>query len=193
MILALARRAVSVVARPRETWPAIAAERLAPVPLLVVYVVPLSLVPAVAWMIGVLRGGYYIVIPGFGETVPMQRIVTAGILVVVASVFSVAVLAAAFWLFAPLYGVQRSINRAFKVAAYGTTPVWVAGPVLMVPTLTLFMAAAAFHALYLYVSGLEEVLGVSPGDGAEFVGIAMVLLIAASILLGAALSIAGVL
>jgi hypothetical protein len=193
VILALARRAGSIVSRPRETWPAIAAERLTPVALLLVYVVPLSLIPAVAWMIGVMRGGYYIVIPGFGENVPLERIVTAGVLVVVVSVFSVVVLAAAFWLFAPLYGVRRTISSAFKVATYGTTPMWMAGPALMVPSLTLFMAAAAFHALYLYVSGLEEVLGVPPGDGAEFVAIAMVFLIGASILFGAALSMWGVL
>ena len=193
MILALARRAQAIVSRPGETWPTIAAERMPPAALVILYVVPLSLIPALAWMIGVLRGGYYITIPGFGEVVPLARIVTAGVLVVVSSIFSVAVLATAFWLLAPLYGVRRNIHGAFKVAAYGTTPVWIAGPVLIVPTLTLFMAAAAFYALYLYVSGLEHVLGVAPGDGAEFVGIAMVVLIAASILFGAALSMWGVL
>ncbi len=193
MILAIARRAWSVVSHPRETWPSIRAERLTPLALVVLYVVPLSLVPAVAWMLGVLRGGYYIVIPGFGETVPLERIATAGALLVVVSVFSVAVLAATFWLLAPLYGVRRNIGDAFKVAAYGTTPLWVAGPVLIVPTLTLFMAAAVFHALYLYVSGLEEVLGVPTSDAAEFVGVAMVILIALSILFGALLSRWGVL
>jgi hypothetical protein len=193
LILALARRAQAIVSRPGETWPAIAAERMPPAALVILYVVPLSLIPALAWMIGVLRGGYYITIPGFGEVVPLARIATAGMLVVVSSVFSVAVLATAFWLFAPLYGVRRNMHGAFKVAAYGTTPMWIAGPVLMVPTLTLFMAAAAFYALYLYVSGLEQVLGVSPGDGAEFVGVAMVLLVAMSMLFGAALSTWGVL
>jgi Yip1 domain len=193
LILALARRAATIVSRPRATWPVISAERLTPVALLLVYVVPLSLIPAVAWMIGVLRGGYYIVIPGFGENVPMERIGTAGVLIVVASVFSVSVLAAAFWLFSPLYGVRRNIRGAFKVAAYGTTPMWVAGPILLVPALTLFMAAAALHALYLYVSGLEEIMGVSASDGAEFVGIAMVCLIGTSMLFGAALSMWGIL
>ncbi len=193
MILAIARRAWSVASRPRETWPSIAAERLTPLALLLVYVVPLSLIPAVAWIIGVLRGGYYIVIPGFGENVPLERIFTAGALVVVASVFSVSVLAGVFWLLAPLYGVRRNIRDAFKVAAYGTTPMWIAGPALIIPVLTLAMAAATLHSLYLYVSGLEDVLGVSPSDGAEFVGVAMVCLIALSILFGAALSRWGVL
>lgn len=193
MILALARRALAIVARPGETWPEIAAERMPPIALIALYVIPLSLIPAVAWMIGVLGGGYYIVIPGFGEVVPLARIATAGVLVVADSIFSVVILAAAFWLLAPLYCVRRNMHAAFKVAAYGTTPVWLMGAVLLFPVLTLFMAAAVFYALYLYVRGLDDLLGVAPGDGAEFVGIAMVLLISTSILFGAALSMAGVL
>jgi hypothetical protein len=193
MILALARRALAIVTQPRETWPDIAVERMPPIALIALYVIPLSLIPAVAWMIGVLRGGYYIVIPGFGEVVPLARIATAGALVVVDSIFSVVILAAAFWLLAPLYGLRRNMHAAFKVSVYGTTPVWLMGGVLLFPVLTLCMAAAVLYALYLYVSGLEDLLGVAPGDGAEFVGIAIVLLIAASILFGAALSMAGVL
>ena len=193
MILAIARRAWSVVSRPREAWPGIRAERLAPLALIVLYVVPLSLLPAVAWIIGVLRGGYLIVLPDVGENIPLAHIFKSGALLVLASIFSVAVLAGVFWLLAPLYGVRRNINDAFKVAAYGTTPMWVAGPVLIVPTLTLVMAAATLHALYLYVSGLEDVFGVSSSDAAEFVGVSMVVLIALSILFGALLSTWGVL
>lgn len=179
--------------RPGETWPATAAERLPPIALVCLYVVPLATIPGIAWAIGVLRGGYFITLPGMGEVVPLARLAVAGILIVAVSVFSVAVLAGAFWTMSPLYGVQRNIRAAFKIAAYGTTPMWLAGAVLVSPRLALVMALALFETLYLYVNGLQELLGVTASDATELVGVAVMVLIALSIVLGAALSAWGVL
>jgi hypothetical protein len=174
-----------LIASPTREWEAVAAEGLPPAGVLLGYVVPLSAVPAVAWMIGLAMFGADL---GFRDEgfarLSLGRILEAGAITLAGSVLSVLALAAAFFVVAPMYGVPRHWGRAFKVAAYGTTPLWVAGILLVMPGLVIVELVALMHCCWLYYAGLQTVAGVKQGDAAEYFAISLFLVTVASILAG---------
>ena len=183
--LALLRRALGLIVSPAREWEAVAAEDLPPAKVFLGYVVVLSAVPAVAWMTGLALFGADL---GFRDenVTPLAPggILHAGAVTLVGSVLSVLALAAAFFLVAPMYSVPRNWGRALNVAAYGTTPLWVAGILLVRPGLVIVELLALLHCCHLYYSGLQRVAGVKRGDAAEYVAISLFLVMVASIVVG---------
>ena len=97
-------------------------------------------------------------------------------------------LAAAFRLIAPMYGIARDWTRAWKVAAYGSTPVWLVGVVLVKPLLVSVLVIALLHCSYLYYAGLQVVSGVQRGAAAEYVAVAVLFALVLSTFAGAMLA-----
>jgi hypothetical protein len=100
-------------------------------------------------------------------------------------------LAGIFVLIAPMYGSSRNYRDALKVATFGAVPVMLAGATLLLPVMAIIGVVALVHSLFLFWLGAKEVLHVRRGEQAEFVGISMLLLSAASGIAGAAASALG--
>jgi hypothetical protein len=181
----LLRRALQLIVSPAREWEAVAVEDLPPARVFLGYVVPLSAVPAVAWMLGLAMFGAGL---GFRDedvaALAPGGILYAGAVTLAGSVLSVLALAAAFFLVAPMYAVSRHWGRALNVAAYGTTPLWAAGILLMHPGLVILGPLAFLHCCHLYYSGLQRVAGVKQGDAAEYVAISLFLVTVASLVVG---------
>jgi hypothetical protein len=126
--------------------------------------------------------------PQHGYSVVKSEIFAAGATTLFASIVSIFALAAIFVLIAPLYGSSRSYGDALKVATFGAIPVMVAGVTLILPILAIVGIIAFCHTLFLFWLGARRVLHVRRAHQAEFVGISMLLLSAASTLAGAAAS-----
>lgn len=179
------RRALRVTFAPAREWDAIARERPAPFALLVGYVLPLAAIPAVAWMIGLGVFGMELVMVGE----PIRRpgtasILHAGLVTYLGSIASVAMLAGAFALLAPMYGGRRDWGGAWTVAAFGTTPVWLAGVMLLKPATFVAMLPIVLYCAYLYHCGLHALGFAREREAAEYVAIALLLVLAASTLVG---------
>lgn len=184
------RRAFRLVVAPTREWAAIAAERESWMAVAVRYVVPLAAVPAVAWMIG------RALFPGdlaTWESVPPARapaaIAWTGAIAFGGSLLWVVLLAVALRGLAPMYGASRDWAHSWTVAAYGTTPVWLAGVLLLKPALVGLLLVPMLHCSYLYYAGLQVVAGVKRRAAAEYVGVVLFLALVASTLLGAALAV----
>jgi Yip1 domain len=185
-VAALLRRALRLLVSPVREWEAIAAEGASWRSVGLTYVLPLSALPAVAWMIGRLLFPADLVTWESGPLAPsFTTIVRAGAIAFCGSIVSVAALAGAFHLLAPTYGAQRDWTRSWKVAAYGTTPVWLAGVLLVKPILVGLLLVALLHCSYLYYAGLQVVAGVKRSGAAECVAIALFLSSLAATVLGA--------
>ncbi len=188
------RRAWRLLRSPGSEWAAIAAERAPALTVCMTYVLPMSVVPAIAWAIGLalfpgdlaIRGATT-VDPGSARQLARAALVTFG-----GSVLAVGTLAAAFFAIAPMYEIRRDWPSALSVAAYGTTPVWLAGVLLVRPPLVAVAILAMVHACYLYFAGLQRVAGVKRGDAAEFVALAVLLTTLVLVVAGALLSFLGV-
>jgi hypothetical protein len=185
----LLRRALRLLVSPTREWAAIAADRESWLAVGLRYVLPLAALPAVAWMAGRALFPSDLVT---WESAPLARapiaIARAGAVAFCGSIVWVALLAGAFSALAPMFGARRDWAQSWKVAAYGTTPVWVVGVLLVKPVLVGLLLVAMLHCSYLYYAGLQVVAGVKQGAAAEYVGVVLFLALVASTLLGAVLA-----
>jgi len=105
----------------------------------------------------------------------------------------VASLALALFAIVPVYDVRRNWTRAWAVAAYGATPIWVAGALLVQPVLILAVLVATMHASFLWFLGVQALLQVPARAAAECVAIALLIGTVLTMLAGGFLSAAGML
>ena len=185
-------RIVAIVMHPNAEWDRVAGEGMSIGMLLRRFIVPLALLAPISTYIGI-RFFNVDWDVDMGFLVPAKNAfatATTTFFAVVASVFA---LAGIFVLIAPLYGSSRDYRVALKVATFGAVPTMLAGALLVLPVMALVGLVGLSHSLYLYWLGARKVLQVAPADQAEFIGIAIVLLMAVSTLGGAALSSLGIL
>jgi len=181
------KRMARIVLQPKAEWDRIAVED-PPIDVLVRhFILPLALLAPISTYIGI-RSFNVTWDEEMGFLVPPSEAFTAAATTLVASVGSVFALAGIFVLLAPLYGSARDFRVALKVATFGAVPMLLAGATLFLPVMALVGLVGLSHSLFLYWLGVHKVLHVKPGHQAEFVGISLVLLIAASTLGGAAAS-----
>jgi hypothetical protein len=181
------RRIYLLLFYPRAEWDEIARESIRVDTLVRSYILPLSLIPPIATVIGMktFDASWN---PAAGYQVPPDEIYAAGMATLFGSISSIFLLAAIFRLIAPMYGSSRNYVAALKVATFGAIPVLLAGAVLVVPIFVIVSVVALCHTLYLYWLGVHHVLGVESGAQAEFIGVSLTMLGGASTLLGACAS-----
>lgn len=177
-------RITHLIVAPEEEWDLIAREPISIDALIGRYILPLSFLAPLATVVGMSTFDRKWD-PSAGFLVPPEAIYSAGATSLLASILSILGLAAIFKLIAPLYGSSRDYLAALKVATFGAVPVLLAGATLVMPAMVTVVMVALCYSLYLYWLGVGRVLEVETGSQAEFVGISMVLLAAASTLLGA--------
>ncbi len=181
------RRLSGLLRHPRAEMRIIAAESTSISQLVLRYIIPFALLAPLAGMLGMtyFDGRWN---ADLGYVVPPKDIYAAGATTLLASIGSVFALGGIFAALAPLYGSPRDFRSALKLATYGALPVMVSGGLLVLPMLAILGLAGLSYSLYLFWLGAHEVLGVRSSQQAEFVGIAMVLLVVASTIAGAAVS-----
>lgn len=177
------RRLLWLIVSPGEAWDAIRDEPIGVEVLIVRYIVPLSLIPAVASVIGMTTFDRAWD-PASGYLVPEHEIFAAGSTTLFGTIFSIFALAGIFRLIAPMYGSSRDYGAALKVATFGAIPVLLAGATLLVPVMIAVPVIGLCHTLYLFWIGVGRVLDVEPGSQTEFIGISITLLGGASTLAG---------
>lgn len=185
----LGGRAYRIVVCPRVEWDAVRAENGPWWIVLFGYVLPLSSLPAFGWATGIALTG---ALPNENR-LPNLTFMGSVALTMLLSVLCVALLALAFYLLAPLYERERNWNRAFSVAGYGTTPVLLAGVLLVMPIMVLASMVAMLHGFLLYFVGLQNVIGCRQSEAAEYLALSCILAATASGALGAVGSALGIL
>jgi len=178
----LGRRAYRIVVRPRSEWDAVRAENRPWWTVLFGHVLPLSFLPAFGWATGMVLTGATAEQSGS----PGYPFMGSMALTALLSVLCVALLALAFYVLAPMYETERNWNRAFSVAGYGTTPVLLAGVLLVMPIMVMGSMVATLHNFVLYYVGLQRVCGCRQSDAAEYLAFSCLLAAVASGAIGAA-------
>jgi hypothetical protein len=181
--MSLWRRLLWLIVNPGEAWDAIAEEPIGVDVLIARYIVPLSLLPPIAAVIG-MKTFDRAWDPSRGYLVPEHEIFAAGGATLFGIIFSIFALAGIFCLIAPMYGSSRDFRAALKVATFGAVPVLLAGATLLMPAMIALTVVALCHTLYLYWVGVGRVLNVAPESQTEFIGISITLLGGISTLAG---------
>ena len=172
--------------RPDEGWEAVRTLDPGWLRPLFQVVIPLAVLPAIAWPIG------HAVDP-IGPDATGRSLTALFAITFAFSVGAVVVAAAAIYALAPVFSVQRRWRHAIAVAAYASVPVFLASPLLASPTLTILVVAAFFHSCVLCSQGLRRLLRCRSEDAAMYVAAAAFVAGLAGLVLGGLSSAAGIL
>ena len=152
----LVDRVRNILLTQRTEWAVIDAEPASIQELYARYVIPLTLVPAVAGFIGGSIVG--IGVPGVGT---IRVGVLAGLFGAVLQfgllLAFVYILALVINELALMFGGRMDIVAAFKAAAYSSTPAWLAGVFSIVPVFA-FLSVVGLYSLYLLYLGLPRLM-----------------------------------
>jgi len=148
----VAWRVKSILADPSAAWPQIEKEGGDAASLLTGYVAWLALIPAVFGFIGACIVGA--ILPGIGAVrAPVMASLSGAVFGYVVTCAAVLVLGLLIDLLAPAFGGRRDFTKAFKLAVYSYTPVWLIGIFLIVPGLR-FLGLLGFYGAYILWTGL---------------------------------------
>lgn len=152
----LVDRAKNIITRPKAEWAAIDAEPSTIGDIYRRYVVILAAIPAVALAIGLLLFGINLIIVTVRP--PAAYVLSNAIVSYVMALVGCYVLALIIEALAPTFGGVKNRTQAFKLAAYSYTPTWVAGIVMLMPTLGILLFIAFIYSLYLLYLGLPVLM-----------------------------------
>ncbi len=156
--MSLIDRVQSILLRPRQTWPVIAAEGGDVASIYTGYLCILAAVPAIAGFVGRSIVGFGVF--GVSYRLPIvtglvQMIATYVLSLVIFYVVSLIVDA-----LAPTFGGSKSPIQALKLVAYSTTAVLVAAVLMIIPStlLSLVVFLGLIYSIYLFYLGVPVLM-----------------------------------
>jgi hypothetical protein len=165
--MSLITRVQNILLKPKEEWGVIDAEPATIGGIYTSYVMILAAIPAIGMAIGLLffmpRPSAEIAAVGQAFGVPVLTtgsIIVGAVVQYVLALVSVYIMAMIIDGLAPSFGGTKDQLKAFKVAAYYPTAVWVAGILYIIPLLGLLVLIAAIYALYTLYLGLPKLMRV---------------------------------
>ncbi len=152
----LVGRAKAILLTPQQEWQAIEREETTVPELYRNYIAILAAIGPVASIIGMSIVGMRL--PGVGTfRVPITSAVGSAIVQYVLTLAGVYVLALVIDALAPRFSAKKSMDQAFKLAAYASTAAWLAGIFMLIPALGA-LGMLGLYSLYLLYLGLPVLM-----------------------------------
>jgi hypothetical protein len=149
---------------PRSEWEMIAPEVTTPGDLYKSYIIPLAAIGPAASFVGMSAFGMGLSFLGTYR-LPLLTVLSMQLTSYVVALISVYLLALLINGLAPSFSGQRDFMQALKLAAYAYTPAWVAGVLLLLPSLGGLALLAGLYSLYVFYLGVMPMMKV-PDDKA---------------------------
>ncbi|MEO7008540.1 MAG: Yip1 family protein, partial [Caldimonas sp.] len=182
----LIQRVQDILLRPRQTWPAIAAEPGDTASIYSSYVIYLAAIPAIAGFIGLSLVGAGAM--GYSVRLPIATGLAHMVLGYVLSLVMVFVIALLVDALAPTFGGTKSQISALKLVAYGSTAGFVGGIFSLLPMLSILGLVAALYSIYLIYTGIPVLMKCPPEKAAAYTAVVIVCGIVAMLVLAAVTS-----
>ena len=181
--MTLVQRVQGILLKPKETWPAIAAESGDVKSIYTSYLVYLAAIPAVAGFIGMSIFGMSFL----GATIrtPIFSGLASMIVGFVLSLVMVYVLALIANALAPTFGGEKNMLNAVKLIAYGATAGLVGGVFSLLPMLSMLGILAGLYSIYLIYTGIPVLMKAPEGKALGYTAVLVVCGVVASLVLGA--------
>jgi len=181
--MSLIERVQSILLKPKQTWPVIAAEPADVATIYSRYVVILAAIPAICAFIGwtLVGGGAF----GVSYRLPIATGLVQMVVGYLLSLAIVYVLALIVNALAPTFGGTKDIVAALKVVAYGSTAGFVGGVFSLLPSLSLLGLLASLYSIYLIYTGLPVLMRCPPAKAGAYTAVVVVCTIVAMVVLGA--------
>ncbi|MBP1646597.1 MAG: hypothetical protein H6Q30_42 [Bacteroidetes bacterium] len=178
----IVERAKKIVMTPKTEWPVISSETPVIGEIMLNYVLPLALIPAVAQVIG------YGLVGGPLIAWSISAAVAAGLVSFLTAVVGVFVTAYVVDFLAPNFGSQKDLGRAVQLVAYSNTPGWLAGILNIIPALGMLTLLAALYGLYLVYLGMPHTMKTPQEKVVPYLLVTILVVIVVYFILGLILS-----
>jgi hypothetical protein len=132
------QRARNIIMIPKTEWLVIAAEEPNTAEIFKGYVLPVALIPAIAYIIG-------IGVIGRGRMSSFSWGIAMGLIQFILAFVGVYLSAYVIAYLAPRFASQQDMGRAVQLVAYSYTPTWVAGILSLVPALGVLASVACLR------------------------------------------------
>ena len=181
--MSLIERVKNIIVTPKTEWDKIATEEQSMSSVITSYVLPLTLVGAVAvfigyGLIGVDTGFLGIRMKGmnWGLYMAINKFIT-GILSVLLSAFVVDMLA-------PSFASEKNINKSTQLVAYAYTPAMVGAILGILPMLAIIGALFGLYGIYLWYLGLGPIKKTPEDKKVVYLVVSIIVLIVISFVVG---------
>jgi len=179
----LVQRTQDLLTRPRETWPAIAAEPASTASVYREWLVFMAAIPAVAGFVGLtlIGAGAF----GFSVRIPLVAGLVHMVVGYVLSLVAVFVVALIVDALAPTFGGSKSPIAALKVVAYGSVAGFLGGLFTLLPSLSLLGLLASLYSVYLIYLGLPVLMKCPSDKAGAYTAVVVVCAVVAMVVFGA--------
>ena len=144
-------RAKNIILKPKDEWTIIDQEDTSATSLVVGYLIPLALIPAIAAFIGYGVIGMSI----FGPSLSWG--IKQAIVVFLSTIIGVYISAYIINILAPNFGSNKDFRKALQLVVYSYTPVLLAGAFQAIPAL-MILGIVGLYGLYLLYIGLRPMM-----------------------------------
>lgn len=175
----LFNRVKSILLTPKPEWDVIAGETQSLQTVIMSYIVPLSLIGAVATFIG------YAFFWAFAD---IQWGLLYAISVLVTNIVSVLVATFVVDALAPSFGSEKNINRSAQLVAYCYTPALVGAMLNIIPVIAVIGSLLGLYGIYIWYLGLGPMKKTPEDKKAGYLIVSIVALIVIWFVIGLILS-----
>lgn len=176
--MGLLDRVKNILLSPKTEWEVIAGEQPNTGQIIVGYVLPLALIPAVATIIGM-------GLVGTGPFTSFTYGIAMGLVSFVTSLVGVYLTALVVDVLAQNFGSEKDFGRSLQLVAYSWTPAWVAGILSIIPALGAAIGwLLSLYGIYLMYLGLPPIKKTPKDKQIVYLIVAFVVLIIIYMILG---------
>lgn len=179
-VTGIVNRAKAIILQPQAEWDRIAGEPADVTKIYTGYVLPLVALAAACSFIGMTVFGV------FGFRYGLVTGLTQAILQVIMGLGGVFVMAFVTNALAPSFGSQQDMGQAHKLAAYGSTPSFLAGVFSIFPPLALLGILGLYSIALLYI-GLPRLMKTPEDKRLGYTAVIVIVLIVIGIVMSAVL------
>jgi hypothetical protein len=178
----LVPRVKDILLKPKETWLEIKNEPTETRELFTSYAAVLAAIPAAASFVGFSLVGMSLL--GLRYRQPFFSGIGHLIVSYVFSLLGLYVVGLIIDALAPSFGSRKNPVQAMKVAVYSWTPAWVAGILLIIPSLAPLAMLVSLYSLYLFYLGLPVLMETPADKVTGYVIVTILVSIIVSIVIG---------
>jgi len=183
----IAQRAKEVLLKPRDTFEVIKTETVTSRDLILNYLAPLAVIPAVASIIGMSAVGIRISIMGTFR-IPLINSFSSAVLQYILTLIGIYILGIIINALAPSFSGKKNEIQALKIAVFSATPGLVVGILYILPVLGILVVIAGLYGFYLLYLAIPIMMECPPEKALGYTIVVIIIDIVISLIIGALVS-----
>jgi hypothetical protein len=174
----LQTRARNMVMNPAAEWPVVASESTTVQDLLLGYAAPLSAIGAICRFIGFSFVGV------FGYRIGIFSGLSSAIVSWVLGLVACFVAALVIEQLAPQFHSRGNRVQALKLVVFSFTPIWLAGVLSLIPSLSVLTIIAALYAIYVFYLGVPKLMATPESQVIPYMAVSAIVIIVIYVIIG---------